>query len=64
MKRRKEMNNRKCDQYKELFTAEYLMGPNSMRLLDEMLEKYPLRKGSRVMDLGCGKGITSLYLAK
>ena len=57
-------NNGKCDGYSELFTAEYLMGPNSMRLLDEMLEKYPLRKGSKVMDLGCGKGITSLYLAK
>ena len=40
------------------------MGPNSMRLLDEMLKKYPLQAGSRVMDLGCGQGLTSIYLAK
>lgn len=50
--------------YKEFFTDKYLMGPNSIRLLDEMLKKYPLAAGSRVMDLGCGRGITSIYLAK
>ena len=54
----------KADKYKELFTKEYLMGPNSVRLLEEMLEKYPIEKGLRVLDLGCGKGLTSLYLAK
>lgn len=55
---------KKSERYRALFTKEYLMGPNSMRLLEEMLEKYPLQEGCRVMDLGCGKGITSLYLAK
>lgn len=54
----------KADKYKELFSKEYLMGPNSVRLLEEMLEKYPLKKGDRVLDLGCGKGLTSLFLAK
>lgn len=55
---------KKADKYKELFNKEYLMGPNSVRLLEEMLEKYPLRQGTRVLDLGCGKGLTSLFLAK
>lgn len=55
---------KKADKYKELFNKEYLMGPNSIRLLEEMLEKYPLRRGTRVLDLGCGKGLTSLFLAK
>lgn len=55
---------RKSDQYKELFNKEFLMGPNSMRLLEEMLEKYPIEDGLKVMDLGCGRGLTSLYLAK
>ena len=40
------------------FNKDYLMGPNSVRLLEEMLEKYPLEKGMRVLDLGCGKGLT------
>jgi len=56
-------NNTKCERYREFFTKEYLMGPNSLRLLSEMLEKYPLPEDSRIMDLGCGMGITSLFLA-
>ena len=42
---------KKADKYKELFSKEYLMGPNSMRLLEEMLKKYPLERGIRVLDL-------------
>ncbi|WP_455717874.1 SAM-dependent methyltransferase [Anaerosporobacter sp.] len=54
----------KTDNYKELFNENFLMGPNSLRLLDEMLEKYPIENGLRILDLGCGKGLTSLFLAK
>ena len=32
----------KADKYKELFTDAFLMGPNSVRLLAEMLEKCPI----------------------
>ena len=52
------------EKYKKYFTKEYLMGPNSVRLLEEMLDRYPLERGMRVLDLGCGKGLTSLFLAK
>ena len=52
----------RADKYKHLFTKDFLMGPNSVRLLDEMLSVCPLRSGSKVMDLGCGKGLTSLFL--
>ncbi|MCR5458312.1 MAG: methyltransferase domain-containing protein [Acetatifactor sp.] len=52
------------ENYREFFNKDYLMGPNSLRLLEEMLRKYPLTAGSRVMDLGCGRGITSLFLTK
>ncbi len=52
------------EKYKSLFNAEYLMGPNGIRLLEEMLEHYPLKRGLRLLDLGCGKGLTSLYLAR
>ena len=54
----------RVENYREFFTKNYLMGPNSLRLLDEMLRKFPLKEGGRVMDLGCGMGITSLFLAK
>ena len=52
------------ENYQEFSNKEYLMGLNSLRLLEEMLRKYPLAAGGRVMDLGCGRGITSLFLAK
>ena len=58
-----EYKNR-IEKYREFFTKEYLMGPNSLRLLEEMLTKYPLKEGGRVMDLGCGTGLTSMFLAK
>jgi cyclopropane fatty-acyl-phospholipid synthase-like methyltransferase len=54
----------RCDSYKDLFSKEYLMGPNSMRLLDELIEKYPIDTNIKIMDLGCGKGITSFFLSK
>ena len=56
----------KSDHYKHLFQAEYMMGPNCLRLLDELLKKCPLdfTAENRILDLGCGKGATSLFLAK
>ena len=58
------IENKRIESYRKFFTKEYLMGPNSLRLLDEMLYKYPLKEGGRVMDLGCGMGLTSMFLAK
>lgn len=42
------------------------MGPNSVRVLGELLEKHPLSLNSddAVLDLGCGTGLTSLVIAK
>lgn len=52
--------------YREYITADMLMGPNSGRILEELLVKYPVRldRENYVLDLGCGKGLTSLILAK
>ncbi len=54
------------DDYKKYMTAEMLMGPNSARILEELLKKYPLRlnEDNTVLDLGCGKGLTSLIIAR
>lgn len=43
---------------------ENMMGPSSVVILEELLKQQPLRSGMRVLDLGCGRGLTSLFLAK
>ncbi len=54
----------RCDNYKNLFTKDLLMGPNSLRLLDDMMSKAPdAIKTGRVLDLGCGCALTSLFIA-
>lgn len=54
----------KSNKYDKKFIDENLMGPNSMKMLEELLESVKLEKGMRVLDLGCGKGLTSILLAK
>ncbi len=40
------------------------MGPNPVKLTEELLTAASISKGSRVLDLGSGQGITSVFLAK
>ena len=57
-----DMNN--IENYRKYFTKEYLMGPNSFRLLDELIERSP--EGAlfdRTLDLGCGFALTSMFIA-
>jgi len=54
----------KSDEYDKLFIANNMMGPNSMWLLEDVCEHLDLKPGMRVLDLGCGKGLTSIFLAK
>lgn len=41
-----------------------IMGPNPLKLCEELLRGADLAKGSRVCDLGSGTGITSVMLAR
>lgn len=52
------------NQYPSSFVKENMMGPNAMRMADELSKSLKLEKGMRVLDLGCGKGLTSIFLAK
>lgn len=52
------------ERYRPYFTKDYLMGPNSFRLLDELIRRRP--EGvcfGRTLDLGCGFALTSLFIA-
>ena len=53
------------EKYRKHMTAEMLMGPNSLRILEELLIKHSLTSSANasVLDLGCGKGLTSLAIA-
>ncbi len=57
-------NHTKSDKYDKNFVLNNIMGPNPMYLLEEMCDYLNLRPGMRVLDLGCGKGLTSIFLAK
>ncbi len=54
------------EEYRRYMTAEMLMGPNSLRILEELFAKHPLALADddSVLDLGCGKGLTSFAIAK
>jgi cyclopropane fatty-acyl-phospholipid synthase-like methyltransferase len=40
------------------------MGPNPLWLLEDLLRDVELEDSMRVLDLGCGKGATSVFLAR
>ena len=52
--------------YKAYISAETMMGPNSVRILAELFDKYPLQlvPDDIILDLGCGTGLTSFIIAK
>ncbi len=43
---------------------ENLMGPHPLWLLESLTEVMPIESGMRILDLGCGKALTSIFLAK
>jgi len=52
--------------FRKYMTAEILMGPNSVIILEELLNKHPLglTETDIILDLGCGKGLTSFVLSE
>ena len=41
-----------------------IMGPNPVKLEEELLKNHKIPKGSIVCDLGSGQGLTGVFLAK
>jgi len=54
----------KTAKYDQDHIIENWMGPNPLYLLEELCEHLDLKPGMRVLDMGCGKGLTSIFLAK
>lgn len=50
--------------FDKAFLNENMMGPCSALIVEELTRGLPLKPGMRVLDLGCGRGITSIFLAK
>lgn len=44
--------------------AENEMGPNAVWLTEFLCEKLGLKEGQKVLDMGCGKACSSIFLAK
>jgi cyclopropane fatty-acyl-phospholipid synthase-like methyltransferase len=50
--------------YDPLWVVENLMGPNVLWLCEFLAGAMSLRPAMRVLDLGCGKAVSSIFLAK
>jgi len=54
----------KSAKYDRALLEQKMMGPNPIKLLEELLIDCPTKPGAKVMDLGSGSGLTSIFLAK
>jgi len=54
----------KTAKYDASWIEQNWMGPNPLWLLEDLCERMDLHPGMKVLDMGCGKGLTSVFLAK
>lgn len=57
------MHYPKSPTYDAQLVNENLMGPNSLKMLEELTCGMDLKPGMKVLDHGCGKGLTSILNA-
>lgn len=48
----------------EEFINKNMMGPSSVIIADELTKNLDFKKGMKILDLGCGMGLTSIFMAK
>ncbi len=58
------MNYIKSEKYNTPDLQKKIMGPNPVKLEEELLFDNKIKKGAVVCDLGSGQGLTSVFLAK
>ncbi|MCL2565394.1 MAG: methyltransferase domain-containing protein [Defluviitaleaceae bacterium] len=54
----------KSAKYDKGWVEENWMGPHPLWLVEDICSHLDLRPGMKVLDMGCGKGLTSVFLAK
>ena len=50
--------------YDPQWVLDNQMGPNALWLMEALIEAMPIKPKMRVLDLGCGTAMTSIFLAK
>lgn len=50
--------------YDPIWLTQNQMGPNVLWLIEYLSQAMDLRPGMRVLDMGCGKGMSSIFLAR
>lgn len=50
--------------YDPAWVIDNMMGPNALWLTESLSQVMDLKPGMRVLDLGCGKALSSIFLAK
>lgn len=58
------MKYTKTEKYDAKLIREKIMGPNPLKLTEELLLGHQIPENAVVMDLGSGQGITSVFIAK
>jgi cyclopropane fatty-acyl-phospholipid synthase-like methyltransferase len=59
-----KMEYLKSKKYDQKFVLDNLMGPNTLKIAEEIANHLHLHEGMKILDLGCGKALTSIFLAK
>ena len=54
----------RSEKYDKEFLKENMMGPNCIKLLEALTHDITITSDMRILDLGCGRGLTSIFLAK
>ena len=54
----------RSNDYDADWVYENQMGPHALWLLESLTEVLPIEPGMRVLDLGCGRALTSVFLAR
>lgn len=54
----------RAEKYHTPYLKSLVMGPNPIKLEEELLLHHKIPGGATVMDLGCGRGLTSVFLVK